>query len=44
VERIKTGMARRLGAGVAIDVEVVDDIPPEASGKYRYVTSKVAAR
>jgi phenylacetate-CoA ligase len=44
VERIKAGMARRLGAGVAIDVEVVDDIPPEASGKYRYVTSKVAAR
>ena len=44
VERIKSGMARRLGSGVAIDVEVVDDIPPEASGKYRYVTSKVAAR
>ena len=43
VERIKVGMARRLGAGVSIDVQVVDDILPEASGKYRYVTSKVAA-
>jgi hypothetical protein len=37
-------MARRLGSTVAIDVELVDDILPEASGKYRYVTSKVAAR
>lgn len=44
VERIKGGMARRLGSTVAIDVELVDDILPEASGKYRYVTSKVAAR
>jgi phenylacetate-CoA ligase len=43
-ERIRTGFAKRLGSGVAIDVEMVGDIPSEASGKYRYVTSKVAAR
>jgi hypothetical protein len=41
VERIKTGMADRLGSGVRIEIEVVDDIPLETSGKYRYVTSNV---
>ena len=44
VERIRAGMARRLGSGVRIDVEVVEDIPPERSGKFRYVVSNVAAR
>jgi phenylacetate-CoA ligase len=44
VERIKVGMARRLGSRVRVDVEIVDDIPPERSGKYRYVVSKVATR
>jgi len=44
VDRIRVGMARRLGSRVRIDVEIVDDIPPERSGKYRYVVSKVAAR
>lgn len=44
VERIKGGMAKRLGSQVRIDVEIVDDIPPERSGKYRYVVSKVATR
>jgi phenylacetate-CoA ligase len=43
-ERIRAGMARRLGSGVRIDVEVVEDIPPERSGKFRYVVSNVAAR
>lgn len=43
IERIRAGMARRLGSGVQIDVELVDDIPLERSGKYRYVVSKVAA-
>ena len=42
-ERIRSAMAQRLGAGVRIDVEFVDDIPPEASGKYRYVISKAVA-
>ena len=44
VERIRKGMAERLGSGVSIDVEIVDDIPSETSGKYRYVTSKVALK
>ncbi len=43
-ERIRTAMAQRLGQGVRIDVEFVDDIPAEASGKYRYVISKVTAQ
>jgi len=43
-EQIRTAMAQRLGQGVRIDVEFVDDIPAEASGKYRYVISKVAVQ
>jgi len=43
-QRIREGMKRRLGAGVSVDVDVVDDIPAEASGKYRYVVSKAVAR
>lgn len=43
-QRIRTAMAQRLGQDVRIDVEFVDDIPAEASGKYRYVISKVAAQ
>ncbi len=42
-QKIRTGMAQRLGSGVRIEVEFVDDIPPEASGKYRYVISKAIA-
>ena len=41
---IRTAMKQRLGSDVRIDIEFVDDIPAEASGKYRYVTSKVVAR
>ena len=44
VDRITAGMAERLGSGVEIDVKIVDDIPAEASGKHRYVTSKVQVR
>jgi phenylacetate-CoA ligase len=40
VQRIRTEMTRRMGEGVTIDVEFVDDIPAERSGKYRYVVSK----
>jgi phenylacetate-CoA ligase len=43
VERIRAAMAQRLGDGVRIDVDVVADIPAEASGKYRYVVSKAVA-
>ncbi|MFN0178729.1 MAG: phenylacetate--CoA ligase family protein [Gemmatimonadales bacterium] len=35
------GLAERLGGGVHITVELVDDIPRERSGKYRWVISKV---
>ncbi|MET0266178.1 MAG: glycosyltransferase [Duganella sp.] len=31
----------RLGAAVAIDIEQVEQIPGDASGKHRYVTSKI---
>jgi phenylacetate-CoA ligase len=40
VPRIKEEMMRRMGEGVRIDIEFVDDIPAERSGKYRYVVSK----
>jgi phenylacetate-CoA ligase len=40
---ISAQMAQRLGQGVRIDIEFVDDIPAEASGKYRYVVSKAVA-
>lgn len=40
--RIKCGMVARLGEGVGIEVETVPEIPPEKSGKYRYVVSHVA--
>ena len=40
--QIRAAMTQRLGAGVTVEVEFVDDIPAEASGKYRYVTSKAA--
>jgi phenylacetate-coenzyme A ligase PaaK-like adenylate-forming protein len=43
VARIKAGMAQRLGQEVRIDVDMVADIPAEASGKYRYVVSKAVA-
>jgi phenylacetate-CoA ligase len=44
VKQIKKGMAERLGSTVSVVVDIVDDIPVEASGKYRYVTSKVAVK
>jgi hypothetical protein len=33
VEAIRDGLGRLVGPGVAVSVEVVDRIPPEASGK-----------
>ena len=38
---IKAQAQARLGAGVAIEVEQVEEILPERSGKYRYVVSHV---
>ncbi|MBW2331821.1 MAG: phenylacetate--CoA ligase family protein [Deltaproteobacteria bacterium] len=41
-ERIVKGFKKRMGQEVKVSVEMVDDIPRDASGKYRYVVSKVA--
>jgi len=40
---IERGLAARLGADVRIEIRVVDSIAPEASGKHRYVVSRVSA-
>lgn len=36
---IVAGFRRRLGEGVAVEVRAVDQIPPEKSGKFRYIVS-----
>jgi phenylacetate-CoA ligase len=41
-ETIVQGLRARLGAQVEVTIEEVAAIAPEASGKYRYVVSKVA--
>lgn len=41
---IKAELERRLGDETNVSVVVVDEIPPEKSGKYRYVESRVTAR
>ncbi|WP_295991392.1 phenylacetate--CoA ligase family protein [Rugamonas sp.] len=41
--RIEQSFRARLGAGVTVDIERVDEIAAERSGKYRYVVSKVDA-
>ena len=38
---VVAGLTARLGAGVAVEVRVVAEIPAEASGKHRYVVSHV---
>ncbi len=40
-DQIRAGLTARLGA-ITIDVRETDNIPPEASGKHRYVVSHVA--
>lgn len=42
VPRVISGFRQRLGAQVEIDVSFVDGIPPERSGKFRYVISHAA--
>lgn len=39
---IASGLRKRLGEDVRVDLRLVESIPPEASGKHRYVISKVA--
>jgi phenylacetate-CoA ligase len=43
IARIRGGVASRLGEGVRVEVNVVPDIPTEASGKYRHIVSKAGA-
>lgn len=43
IQKICQGLGARLGEGVRVEVELVSEIPPERSGKFRYVISKVAA-
>lgn len=40
--RIVAGFKKRMGESVRVSVEHLSDIPREASGKFRYVVSKVA--
>ena len=42
IEKVKNKAAQRLGGDDEIQVEIVDDIAPARSGKYRPVISKVA--
>lgn len=41
-KRIREEFRQRLGEGVEVVLEYVNEIPPEKSGKYRYVVSRVA--
>jgi len=38
---IDSGLRQRLGKDVRVDIRLVESIPPEASGKHRYVVSHV---
>ena len=39
-DAIRAGIAQRMGHGTVFAVRRVDNIPPERSGKYRYVVSR----
>lgn len=43
IDAIRRGFKARLGEGVKIDTELVPELKPERSGKFRYVVSRVAA-
>ncbi len=42
-ETIREGLKQRLGRSVTIELELVDEVPAEQSGKFRYVMSRVAS-
>lgn len=42
IDRIRQGARMRLGETVRVDIELLPEIPAEASGKFRYVVSRVA--
>ncbi|TQE99639.1 MAG: phenylacetate--CoA ligase family protein [Spiribacter salinus] len=39
---VRRGLQQRLGEAVSIEIDVVERIPQERSGKYRYVVSRVS--
>lgn len=39
-QQIRRGILRRMGPGTVVSVRLVPEIPPEKSGKYRYVVSR----
>jgi phenylacetate-CoA ligase len=41
-DRVIAGLGRLLGSGVSVEVTIAPEIPRAASGKHRYVISKVA--
>ena len=41
-QTIRDGVLRRMGEGSQLTIRRVDEIPPEKSGKYRYVVSKAS--
>lgn len=41
-DRVVAGLGRLLGGGVSVEVAIAPEIPRPASGKHRYVISKVA--
>lgn len=42
--KIIRGFKKKMGESVGVEIDHVDEIPIDASGKYRYVISKVAAQ
>jgi phenylacetate-CoA ligase len=40
--QIRAGLIRRMGPGTVLQIRRVAEIPPEKSGKYRYVVSRAA--
>ena len=43
-EKIVREFQKRLGNSVRININIIDSIPPEKSGKYRYIVSHLASR
>jgi len=43
IEKIENGFKARLGQGVQVIIEEVEEIAAEKSGKFHYVISKVAS-
>jgi len=42
LESLRSGIVERVGPGITVKIEIVEDIPREASGKFRWVISRVS--